>query len=49
MRSSVVWKIVVAVAIGVAIAVSACATRPPDDPSVGLNWDEGNWDSQAWK
>jgi hypothetical protein len=48
MRSRVVWGIVVAVAIGVAIAVSACS-GPPTDPSVGLNWDEGTWDSYTWK
>jgi hypothetical protein len=50
MRSStVVWAIFVAAAIAVAIMVSACAGPPTNDPAVGLNWDEGTWDSYTWK
>jgi hypothetical protein len=47
MRSTVVWGIIVA--IGVAFVVSACSAPPTDAPSVGLNWDQGTWDSYTWK
>lgn len=49
MRSMIALAMLLALAIGFGVVVSACSGAGPQPVSDSLTWDQGSWDTYKWQ